>query len=344
MKALNKKAKIIIIVIASVILLAAIVTAGFFGGVQIAYDNAVKHFTVYEFSPEAASSGDRIHFLNTGSSDAILLESDGRFALIDAAEDNDNPRGFPDLEAKGWEQEVLSYLKTRCMRNGKVTLEFILGTHAHSDHIGGFDTVVSDPDVIVNRAYLKKYNPSVIRDYEKKNWDNQEVYDQTVDALNARGVEIVNEIPGEAFSFGNLTIQFVNVEPETKLTNVGENDNTVGTIVSKGSVKAYLAGDMDNLNGDEKRLAPVIGKVDLLKLGHHGYHGSTTWSLLNELQPIVSVATNRSVNSINASVRIRLQISKSVMIATGDYDGIIAEFEDNGFRYYGSIYDGVQRI
>ncbi|MBP5717622.1 MAG: hypothetical protein J6X53_01405, partial [Abditibacteriota bacterium] len=46
-----------------------------------------------------------------GSSDAILIESDGRFAMVDAGEDTDNPRGFPGLELAGFEDEVVAYLK-----------------------------------------------------------------------------------------------------------------------------------------------------------------------------------------------------------------------------------------
>ena len=38
-------------------------------------------------APQSADGGrDCIHFLSTGSSDAILLESDGRFAMVDAGE------------------------------------------------------------------------------------------------------------------------------------------------------------------------------------------------------------------------------------------------------------------
>ena len=35
---------------------------------------------------------DRIHFLNTANSDCIILESNGKFALIDSGEGNENPR------------------------------------------------------------------------------------------------------------------------------------------------------------------------------------------------------------------------------------------------------------
>mgnify|MGYP000529635151 CR=1 FL=1 len=62
--------------------------------------------------------------------------------------------------------------------------------------------MISDPDITVKRAYLKPYRPDNIRSKEKRQWDNQEVYDQMVQALNARGAEIVSEIPTQAFRSG----------------------------------------------------------------------------------------------------------------------------------------------
>ena len=37
-----------------------------------------------------------IHFLSTGSSDCIILESGGKVAMIDAAEDTEYPKKFHD--------------------------------------------------------------------------------------------------------------------------------------------------------------------------------------------------------------------------------------------------------
>lgn len=86
---------------------------------------------------------DAIHFLNTGHSDCIILESCGRFAMVDAGEDSDYPADMPWLKYKGYEDVVCNYLLKNCANaGGKVTLDFVVGTHAHSDHIGGFDTVI----------------------------------------------------------------------------------------------------------------------------------------------------------------------------------------------------------
>ena len=79
-----------------------------------------------------------------------------------------------------------------------------------------------------------------------------------------------------------------------------ENNNSLGLLLTQGSKKAFLAGDMDNLDendakgriGDEDRIKDDIGKVDLLKLGHHGYVGSNTENYINVLNPQNVIITN----------------------------------------------------
>lgn len=274
---------------------------------------------------------DRIHFLNTGSSDAILIESNGHFALVDAGEDSGYPADRPNLIYTGYEQAVLQYLKDHAAdETGRVTLDFILATHAHSDHMGGFDTVVSDPDVTVKRAYLKAYRPENIRSKEKRKWDNQEVYDQAVQALEARGVEIISDLPTEAFQLGDFTVRFLNTEQDTVHKSIDENDNSVLTLLEKGGTKALLTGDLNNLSGDEKRLAPEIGKIDLLKIGHHGYVFSSSWGFLKTLSPEVIVATNRSSKIIYPTVKWRVAATGSALFPTVDHNGVMALFPDGG--------------
>ena len=93
-----------------------------------------------------------IHFLNVGHSDCIILESNGHFAMIDAAEDTDYPADKPNLKLPGYEDVVIDYLMKNCVNDdGQVVFDFVMGTHAHSDHIGGFDTVINHSNVIVKK-------------------------------------------------------------------------------------------------------------------------------------------------------------------------------------------------
>ena len=278
-----------------------------------------------------AAGGDRIHFMNTGNSDAILLESDGHFAMVDAGEDTDNPRNLPGLNLEGFESRVLAYLKQHAAdANGKVHLDFILGTHSHSDHLGGFDTILADPDVTVDRAYLKVYDSSKIGQYEIDEWDNQEVYDQTIAALQAKNVPVISDMNDTPFMLGRFKITLFNTDDPATTEKVGENDQSIGVLVEKNGTRVFLAADMDNLTGDETRLAPSIGKVDLLKVGHHGCEGSSTPDFIRTLSPRICIFTTGEYDH-NANSRARFsEICDPQMYFTVKENGVLTNIGDNG--------------
>ena len=281
------------------------------------------------------NKGNRIHFLPV-LGDAILLESNGLFALIDGGEDSDNPKGLSALDYPGYEQLVIDYIKSVAGdENGKVTLEFVIGTHAHSDHLGGLDSVILDPDIEVKRGYLKRYNEERISDFEVMNWDNQEVYNQTIAALEEVGAEIIQDLTMEPFSLGEMVIQLFNVEQDETFPVVkkGENENSLGIKVTVGNYSAFLAGDMNNADGDEDRLAPLIGEVTLLKLGHHGLSGSSSSYFLNTLRPIYSIVTGYTKNFFSET-RQMLESLGTKSYSTMSNNGIVFDFNLTDFESY----------
>ena len=327
---MKKKFKNLLIILLAVIVIAMLPISIFIIKPEYSLVNNRKKLEVLNAN-ELSGGGDYIHFLDTGSSDAILIESDGKFALIDAGEDSDNPRGFKSLDLTGYENEVVSYLKKNASdQNGKVKLDFILGTHSHSDHIGGFDTVISDNDIEIGRAYLKEYYSSKINEKENEKWDNQEVYDQTVNALKAKNVTIISTPDGNSFSLGNFTVTLFNVEDNISEEKLGENDQSFGVLIEKNGTRVFLSGDIDNLSGDEDRLAPEIGDIDLLKVGHHGYYGSTSSKWIKTLTPEYCVVTNKK-NGADKPILWRIErIADSTILTTGAENGIIAEIGNNG--------------
>lgn len=146
-------------------------------------------------------------------SDAVILESNGKFGMVDSGEDSDFPDGsdsrYPlrsgTTLGQGHEDEVISY-----MRSIGVTadnFEFYIGTHPHSDHIGSADEVIRA--FHPKRVYVPEYKDEYIAD-ESRLWDNLYVYDRMIEAAREVGAEIIWELdPSVTFddlSSGNVLV------------------------------------------------------------------------------------------------------------------------------------------
>ena len=137
------------------------------------------------YGSPAAGSPVKIHVLAFDDADAILVECDGRFGMVDSGEDSDSPTGddarYPlrpgTTVGKGREREVIAYMESLGV-NGD-NFDFYIGTHPHSDHIGSADDIIRAfrPQAI----YLPYYEDDFITSSSRL-WDNLFVYDNLVAA------------------------------------------------------------------------------------------------------------------------------------------------------------------
>ena len=281
-------------------------------------------------SPETfdGTHTDRIHFLNTANSDAILLESDGHFALIDAGEGSFNPRRKGKYQ--GFEQVVIDYIKKVAVdAQGNAHLDFILGTHDHYDHIGCFHAILQDTEILVDKAYFKAYDPAVEKKIDER-WGLADVYAQIMDDLQKRNIPCVQQLPDDPFAFGAFTVQFYNTVTPPELYGQGENAASVGVKVTKGERSAFLAADITRTTGLTKLLEDKIGNVDVLKIGHHGYYGSGSFSWLRKLDPEIAVVTNRLGKIYPNEKWMLIFWARLPIFATAENDGVIVSFDDDG--------------
>lgn len=297
-------------------------------------------FTLLEAPFLLSGAADRLHFLNTKNSDCILIESNGKFALIDSGEGDSNPRKKMDYD--GNEDAVIGYIKkVAANSDGKVTLEFALGTHNHYDHIGSFEAIANDPDISVKTFYIKPINHEIAHEYECDGWGIEKTYEDTVKAFKIRGTVVTSDMPTEPFKFGDFTLTFCNTELDNEaLHGQGENAESVGVMVEKGEKSAFLASDITRTTGLEDIVLPSLHKVDILKVGHHGYYGSTSWKFAKSLSPEIAIVTNR-LGKIYPDVKWTLTMkSHSAIFATVDENGIIAEFtDDNRIKLFNHAQD-----
>lgn len=165
-------------------------------------------------------NSDKLHVITLeGHTDAILLESNGYFGMIDSGEDTDAPDGLDNRypfrskttrSGYGFETQVIDYMKTIGVNEDNFV--FYLGTHPHSDHIGSADEIIHEfkPD----RIYMMEYRDEYISE-EECLWDNLYVYDNMIAAAKDVGAVIIQNFDIDApVIHENLETFDLNEKPE----------------------------------------------------------------------------------------------------------------------------------
>ena len=286
-----------------------------------------------EIGGKTTATDDRIHYIklyndkDTKNCDAIVIESNGHFGLVDAAYDNDKTDGeiIPESETGVAVREYLLDL-------GVEHLDFIIATHSHSDHIGGMPIIADSHDghklVDENTIYFyKPYKPNLVED-AKVGWYNGKRYSvafEAMDTANAQMVDvnsvdstklnksnsdfknstinIIRELKIDvsasnedqhrlSFEFGDFKMELFNLHYQS---DYDENSNSIVAYLEKNDQGTILLGDIGVVNDAECKIGDVIktlhDNIQVIKVGHHGSSNSTSRSLLNLLEPKYLVIT-----------------------------------------------------
>ena len=271
-----------------------------------------------------------VHFIKCGSADSILIESNGKFGLIDTS----NPYKFIKNEvepvkideSKGerhqWVeianesvQAVLNYLDYLKVNK----LDFILGTHAHSDHIGGVPAVAYKFVDSNTKYYYRKYRKTK-EDKTNINWANYKYYLAAVNSMTKRGAKLI-DVTGQnlKFKFGDFNIELLNTDIDTNELNLGENQNSIVTLIKFEKRKLFLAADM--ISKDDKKIKDYIGKIDILKLAHHGYSESSYEFISTTKPDYVVISNNHIPNYANQIINYLKDVQNSKIYLTHNVAG-----------------------
>ena len=226
-----------------------------------------------------------IHFINCGQADSILIEQNGRFGLIDSSKpysgatdvvETSGKRGESNPDRSG--QAVVNYLNHLKVSH----LDFILATHAHSDHIGGMPQIAYH-FVDKNTVYLYKQ-------YRETSQDNEAYFLAAYNSMKTKGAQLIDVTDEQyEFDFGDLHFKLINANIHKKETKRGENQNSIASIVTYKNKRLFLAADLEI--EDDLIFKDQIGKIDLLKMSHHGM-GDSSFEFLNTTRPNYTIISN----------------------------------------------------
>lgn len=195
-----------------------------------------------------------IHFVDVGQGDCILISKNNEHVLIDAGNNEDGPL-------------LVEYFKELGIKKFK----YIIGTHAHEDHIGGIDNIIN------NFELGHYYMPDVVT--------TTKTFEDVLDAL------LIKE---KAFETPNIGDKFKLSDTEFEVLYLGNDKSDLNntSIVLKLTYKNTSYLFMGDATSTVERILINEGKdldSDVLKVGHHGSQYSSTAAFLKQVTPSYAV-------------------------------------------------------
>ena len=247
----------------------------------------------------------RVSVLDVGQGDAILISS---------------PGGGQILVDGGPDGALLADLLGSRMPFRDRTIELVVLTHPHSDHLAGLTEV------------LRRYDVEVILEPEIDYGSSD--YAEWRRLVAGEGSQTVSAHAGQTIDLGGGAYATV-VSPPASAEPLQVNDASVGLRVVFGNASFLLTGDM---YATAERAALARGEAldsDVLKVAHHGSRTSSSEAFLRAVGPVAAVASAGEDNSHGhphdeTVARLMRHVPEEMLFVTSRAGTV--EFETDGQR------------
>ena len=253
--------------------------------------------------PKAYTISDlEVHFIDVGQADAALLISDGHYMLIDGGNVEDSSL-------------IYSYLNKLNINY----LDYIIGTHAHEDHMGGLSGALQKAEV--ENVYVPKTE------------SDAKFYQSFKDKIMAEGVTPINPTSGTSFDLGSCSVQLFCPKYESA---DDLNNTSIMTKVICGNTSFLFTGDSER---DEE--SDILGQgydlsATVLKAGHHGSDTSSSYVFLREVMPkyvVISVGKDNQYGHPDEAALSRFRDVGATVYRTDLQGDIIVKSDGNELSF-----------
>ena len=214
----------------------------------------------------------KISCLDVGQGDSIyIMLPTGETILIDAGESKNSA-------------SIIEYIKS----SNKGTLDYVIATHPHADHIGGMAAVINAFNV------KNVYMPDKVH--------TTKTFEDLIDTIEEKGLSFGIAKAGEVlFDYGNLKAEFI-APIRSNYTNL--NNYSAVIMLTYNNRRFLFMGDAEKEVEAEIIAAGRNISADVLKVGHHGSNTSSSKDFIEKVNPkyaIISCGTGNSYGHPTAS-------------------------------------------
>jgi beta-lactamase superfamily II metal-dependent hydrolase len=205
----------------------------------------------------ASSENLTAHFIDVGQGDSELIQFAGKNILID-----------------GGEQEMGGQVESYLRNHGVTSLDLMVATHPHDDHIGGLITILKDFPI-----------KQVLDSGQSHTTQTFSTYLNLIDQKN---------IPFETAQRGQTidldpAIEIEVLSPSSTLFQDDLNQNSIVLKVTYHNVSFLFMGDAGTQAESSLLSSGYNLDADILKVGHHGSSSASSTAFLSTVTPAISV-------------------------------------------------------
>jgi len=225
-------------------------------------------FVLFALSATAENQPLKIHFIDVGEGDSILIEApSGEVALVDSG---NFIRGV----------KVAEYLK----KNNINSLDHFILTHLHLDHIGGAFYLFQTLEV--RNIYD---NGSDLQESSGQD-DTYRWYSDLIRMSN----KYIMLGAGDSLNLGQVKLKVL--WPAKPFISSDFNANSLVIMVEYKGFRCLLTGDLTTISEKELLKGNINLKANVLKVGHHGFKDASSKDFLKAISAKISII---SVNKDN---------------------------------------------
>lgn len=200
-------------------------------------------------------------FLDVDQADCeLIFLPDGKILLIDAGNRGDG-------------EEIVAYLKGKNISK----IDYVVATHPHADHIGGMSDVIDSFEI--GKIFVPRVASSDV--------PTTKTYEDFLTSVQNKGLKLSAAKAGTTLFEGAdyKADCFAPCSEDYKELN----DYSVVIKLSYGIHSFLFTGDAESLSENEMLNAGYNLNSDVIKLGHHGSHSSSSEEFLKAVSPRYAV-------------------------------------------------------
>ncbi|REJ77644.1 MAG: ComEC/Rec2 family competence protein [Acidobacteria bacterium] len=249
----------------------------------------------------------RLHFLDVGQGDSIFIEfPNGTTMLVDGGGrrgfgEDDSGRDFErDLPGIG-ESVVSEFL----WEKGYSSIDLLVLTHGDADHANGLIDVTKNFEIgMVLIGSLEPANPD---------------FEEFARLVRKKDVPLELVRKGDRLDIGGTSIDVLNPIEAHNGSPLSNNDRSVVLLLKNGVRRFLLTGDIES-SGENALMRSLGGKIDVVKVAHHGSRTSSTERFVKKTAPevvVIPVGRHSQFGHPHEEVVARWKAAGASVLTTG---------------------------